>query len=199
MPAKTANPLTAKLGPAPLWAWAVAGAVGFALFRRSGSGAQGSVTSGGLVATPTNTDYTPTSGAGGNTSGVVDQLNPVLLALLGDQTNALSYALISAVTGIEGLGEEALRQSGETNRAILENWKALTAAPEVQTIIVGGGTASGAAAQGQAPQTTNAPIGSSGSSKDPYANFVYYGNHQQILQEYEQIYHGWSPGGHSIT
>lgn len=129
---KLPEALTRKIGPAPAWVWGVTGIVAFVVYRRYANKATSSPSA--LVGAPT-TGSATTSGGGsaGGTSGstgagsgmgtAVDNLNPDLLNAFGGLASALSYSLVSAVSGIESLGTEALAQSGATQRA---SWDSIT-------------------------------------------------------------------------
>lgn len=119
-----------KLGPAPVWVWAVSALVLWFLYRRFFAGgtaaSQSSPTS---IGTGTYDAGTVATGGGAPASGggsAADNLNADLIgqltgSLVGVNSN-LTTALMNSTNAVEGLGSQALAQSGYLQQAIIQSY-----------------------------------------------------------------------------
>jgi len=111
------NPLTRKLGPAPVYVWVAVAAVTFLLYRHfaTGSGAGGGLLGGsGLTGTTSNpSGSTDTGASGGGGATAIDSLPADLIAQLFGTSAALNSQLVDALvnTNAQSAG---LAQSAES-------------------------------------------------------------------------------------
>lgn len=124
-----ADALKRKVGPLPVWAWAVLGAVVvFYVFRHFKTG--GASTAATSTQPTANTSTTGTGSAGGTSSppasGQGSAIDQSTASLLGQMSGNLAYVnsnlvqgLLGSVSAIEGLGTTALQQEGQIATAVI--------------------------------------------------------------------------------
>jgi hypothetical protein len=123
-----AKAISKRIGPLPAWAWAVSAIVVYFLYKRfAAGGTSAAATSPASVATSTQPFQVSTGGSApaSGQGSAVDNVTASLLAAFGqnlvDVNSNLVTGLLGSQSTIEGLGTEALRQSGAAEQAILYN------------------------------------------------------------------------------
>ena len=152
------NPLTHKLGPAPVWGWLLAILGAYLIYHYLKGGGGGSPT---LPATTGSGGGGTASDSGTSGQGsAADNVNAALLAAFGqnavDINSNLVNGLIEQSRSIENLGTEALRQEGSIASSALETTGTLAnAISDIAQALLQFGQGGGGGGGGGSSTTTN--------------------------------------------
>lgn len=173
-PASGGNPLTRKLGPAPVYVWVAAAAAAYLGYRYltgggSAGGGAGVGTSGlGVPSTSNGGGATDSGSSGGGGASPADAFSADMLAnLLGDNATleaTLADALVGASSAIAGLGGEALSQLGQLQGSIIGSYTPrdpiVVQVPSPVTVVPAQSPSSGIATVPTPSTTYTSPAGS---------------------------------------